>query len=66
MGFSQFIARSAFELAARQGTDSDDDEAPDAGQKELYISWALLILSVLLIAAFLTSYYLQSKRIQGG
>ncbi len=60
---SLFI-RSAVELVARQGTDSDDDDAPEAGQKEIWASWALFILILLLIAAFFTSYVLQSKRIQ--
>jgi solute carrier family 9 (sodium/hydrogen exchanger), member 6/7 len=55
--------RSAFELVARQGTDSDPDE-PEAGQKEILSSWALLILIILLIAAFFASYVLHSKRIQ--
>lgn len=56
--------RSALALVvARQGTDSDD-EAPEAGEKEILSSWALLILIILLIAAFFTSYVLQSKRIQ--
>ena len=57
------LIRSAIELVARQGTDSDDD-APEAGQKEILNSWALLILIILLIAAFFTSYVLQSKKIQ--
>ncbi|KAK5167541.1 monovalent cation:H+ antiporter, CPA1 (nhx1) [Saxophila tyrrhenica] len=55
--------RSAVELVTRQGSDSDD-EAPEAGEKEILSSWALLILIILLIAAFFTSYVLQSKRIQ--
>lgn len=59
------LLRSAFALLQpRQGTDSDPDGAPEAGQKEIFSSWALLILIVLLIAAFFTSYVLQSKKIQ--
>ena len=57
------LIRSAVEILARQGTDSDEDE-PEAGQKEIFSSWALLILIVLLIAAFFTSYILQSRKIQ--
>lgn len=54
-----------FRLASAQGTDSDDsDQAPEAGRQEILSSWALLILIILLIAAFFTSYVLQSKRIQ--
>jgi sodium/hydrogen exchanger-like protein 6/7 len=60
---TSLIIRSAVELVARQGTDSDDDE-PEAGQKEIASSWALLILISLLIAALFTSYVLQSKKIQ--
>ncbi|EMC97144.1 hypothetical protein BAUCODRAFT_68487 [Baudoinia panamericana UAMH 10762] len=64
MGFHQYLARTALQLAARQTSDSDDSEDAEPGQKEIYASWALLILIVLLIVAFFTSYVLQSKRIQ--
>ena len=60
---AELIRSSLSLLDKRQGTDSDDD-APEAGQKEIFSSWALLILISLLIAAFFTSYALQSKRIQ--
>lgn len=63
MGFAIF-ARSAVELLARQGTDSDPDDEPEAGQKEIFSSWALLILIGLLIIAFFMSYLLQSRKIQ--
>lgn len=63
MGF-HLIARSAIQLAARQTSDSDDSDDAEAGQKEIYASWALLILITLLIVAFFTSYVLQSKKIQ--
>ncbi|EEB09412.1 CPA1 sodium ion/proton antiporter [Schizosaccharomyces japonicus yFS275] len=50
----------------RQADDLDDD--PDADTtpalQELYSSWALFILLVLLIGALLTSYYVQLKRIR--
>lgn len=64
MGFSHYVARSAAQLAARQTSDSDDDDDAEAGQKEIYSSWALLILIFLLILAFFTSYVLRSKKIQ--
>ena len=64
MGFSHYVARSAVQLAARQTSDSDDDDDAEAGQKEIYSSWALLILIFLLILAFFTSYVLRSKKIQ--
>ncbi|KAF7189277.1 Endosomal/prevacuolar sodium/hydrogen exchanger [Pseudocercospora fuligena] len=64
MGFSHFVARNAIQLAARQTSDSDDEEDPEAGQKEIYSSWALLILICLLVLAFFTSYFLRSRKIQ--
>lgn len=64
MGFSHLLTRNAFELIARQTSDSDDDEDQDAGKKEIYSSWALLILISLLILAFFTSYVLRSRKIQ--
>jgi hypothetical protein len=36
----------------------------EAGQKEIFSSWALFILIMLLILALFTSYILQSKKIQ--
>ena len=36
----------------------------EAGQKEIFSSWALFILITLLILALFTSYMLQSKKIQ--
>ncbi|KAF2766709.1 sodium/hydrogen exchanger [Teratosphaeria nubilosa] len=52
------------QYAYAQTEDSDPEEDPEAGQKEIYSSWALLILIILLIIAFFTSYVLQSKKIQ--
>jgi hypothetical protein len=37
---------------------------PAAGQKEIFTSWALSILIVLLIVALFTSYTLQTRKIQ--
>ncbi|KAK5116775.1 hypothetical protein LTR62_007449 [Meristemomyces frigidus] len=68
MGFAALLHTSTrlAILNARQTTDSDDPDPDDtqAGQKEIYSSWALLILITLLIIAFFTSYVLQSKKIQ--
>ncbi|KAK4548474.1 hypothetical protein LTR36_009384 [Oleoguttula mirabilis] len=60
------LAHAALRHSVRQaGSDSDaDPDDAEAGQKEIYASWALLILIVLLIVAFFTSYVLQSKKIQ--
>ncbi|KAF2657432.1 sodium/hydrogen exchanger [Lophiostoma macrostomum CBS 122681] len=53
------------EILKRDATDADpDDEEPEAGQKEVYTSWALSILIVLLILALFTSYILQTRKIQ--
>lgn len=40
------------------------EEAPEAGQKEIFTSWALSILIVLLIIALFTSYIMQTRKIQ--
>jgi hypothetical protein len=39
-------------------------EPAEAGQKEIFTSWALFILIMLLITALFTSYLLQQKKIQ--
>jgi hypothetical protein len=39
-------------------------DAPEAGKKEFFSSWALFILIVLLIFALFTSYILQQRKIQ--
>lgn len=46
----------------RDASDPDDTEDPDTGQKEIFSSYALLILILLLIVAFFTSYILRSKK----
>ena len=63
MSFSQYITYGAFQLATREAEDADEDN-PDSGQNEIYASWSLLILILLLILAFFTSYLLRSKKIQ--
>lgn len=68
MGRSTLLHSATFlfasTLVAAQGADSDEIDEPEAAAKEISSSWALLILIVLLIGAFFTSYVLQSKRIQ--
>ncbi|PVI07598.1 hypothetical protein DM02DRAFT_608689 [Periconia macrospinosa] len=39
-------------------------EEPEAGQKEIFTSWALSILIVLLIVALFTNYILHTRKIQ--
>ncbi|KAF2474023.1 sodium/hydrogen exchanger [Lindgomyces ingoldianus] len=51
------------EILKREASDADPDE-PEAGQKEIFTSWALSILIVLLIIALFTSYILQTRKIQ--
>ncbi|KAK9466013.1 Cation/H+ exchanger [Lipomyces arxii] len=41
-----------------------DDELNDPSQEELYSSWALFIIILLLIGSLWTSYYLQVRKIQ--
>ncbi|KAF3042055.1 monovalent cation:H+ antiporter, CPA1 (nhx1) [Didymella keratinophila] len=53
------------QLLKRDAVDADpDEEAPEAGQKEIFTSWALSILIVLLIIALFTSYIMQTRKIQ--
>ncbi|KAK1140254.1 monovalent cation:H+ antiporter, CPA1 (nhx1) [Aspergillus melleus] len=56
--FHQLLRR-----AAESETDPDED-APEAGTKEFFSSWALFILIMLLMFALFTSYILQQKKIQ--
>ncbi|KIX10538.1 sodium/hydrogen exchanger 3 [Rhinocladiella mackenziei CBS 650.93] len=58
------LAGATINLLRRQVEDVDPDEPSEAGQKEIFSSWALFILIMLLIAALFTSYILQQKRIQ--
>ncbi|KAK9449356.1 Sodium/hydrogen exchanger family-domain-containing protein [Limtongia smithiae] len=55
-------------LAKRQSDgeldDSIDGEVNDPSQQELYSSWAIFILILLLIGSLWTSYYLQIRKIQ--
>jgi solute carrier family 9 (sodium/hydrogen exchanger), member 6/7 len=44
--------------------DLDPEDPTNATEEELYSSWALLILSSLLIATLWMSYYLQLKKIR--
>ncbi|KNG90947.1 endosomal/prevacuolar sodium/hydrogen exchanger [Aspergillus nomiae NRRL 13137] len=51
----------------RRAADSESDpeeDAPEAGTKEFFSSWALFILIMLLMFALFTSYILQQKKIQ--
>ncbi|EDU40727.1 sodium/hydrogen exchanger 8 /H(+) exchanger 8 [Pyrenophora tritici-repentis Pt-1C-BFP] len=52
------------ELLKRDASDADPDDEPEAGQKEIFTSWALSILIILLIIALFTSYILHTRKIQ--
>ncbi|KAI9704700.1 MAG: monovalent cation:H+ antiporter, CPA1 (nhx1) [Bogoriella megaspora] len=61
------IANGVFEVLRKRdsaGGDPDDPGEPEAAQKEIFASWALLILIVLLIVALFTSYLLQTRKVQ--
>ncbi|KAL4909465.1 hypothetical protein BDW74DRAFT_165906 [Aspergillus multicolor] len=52
------------EPAADYDTDPDDGDAPEAGTKEFFSSWALFIMITLLMLALFTSYILQQRKIE--
>ncbi|ETI22964.1 sodium/hydrogen exchanger 3 [Cladophialophora carrionii CBS 160.54] len=58
------LVGATLNLLRRQVEDADPDEPSEAGQKEIFSSWALFILIMLLIAALFMSYILQQKKIQ--
>ncbi|GAB7347800.1 hypothetical protein MBLNU459_g5341t1 [Dothideomycetes sp. NU459] len=63
MSLKMLLYGAALDVIKREATDADPDE-PEAGQKEVFASWALFILIVLLIVALFTSYLLQMRKIQ--
>ncbi|TVY65714.1 Endosomal/prevacuolar sodium/hydrogen exchanger [Lachnellula suecica] len=60
---SAAIAGVAFELLKRAEED-DEGEGPDTSQREIFSSWALFIMIMLLITALFTSYILQQKKVE--
>ncbi|KAJ9136718.1 Sodium/hydrogen exchanger [Pleurostoma richardsiae] len=56
------IASSTTELI-RRAAEETDPEGSDSSKKEIYASWALFILIMLLIVAFFTSYFLQQRKV---
>ncbi|OGE57027.1 hypothetical protein PENARI_c002G03293 [Penicillium arizonense] len=61
---TQFMNDALHALLRRAAEDSDPDDAPEAGNKEITSSWALFIMIMLLMFALFTSYMLQQKKIQ--
>ncbi|CAK7230515.1 monovalent cation:H+ antiporter, CPA1 (nhx1) [Sporothrix eucalyptigena] len=47
----------------RRASDETDSEGGDSSKKEIYASWAIFILIMLLIVAFFTSYILQQQKV---
>ncbi|EHL01163.1 putative Uncharacterized Na(+)/H(+) antiporter C15A10.06 [Glarea lozoyensis 74030] len=60
---SAVIASVAYQLLKRDD-DETDGEGPDTSQREIFSSWALFIMIMLLITALFTSYMLQQKKIE--
>ncbi|KAG9234452.1 Sodium/hydrogen exchanger family-domain-containing protein [Amylocarpus encephaloides] len=60
---SALIANVALQLLKRE-EESDDGEDPDTSQREIFSSWALFIMIMLLITALFTSYMLQQKKVE--
>ncbi|OAX77927.1 sodium/hydrogen exchanger 3 [Emergomyces africanus] len=62
---ADFVRDVVVEVLRKRGEDdADPDESPEAGEKELFASWALFILIMLLITALFTSYILQQRKVQ--
>lgn len=62
---TQVLQDVAYSILRRASNNDDDaDDPAEAGQKEIFTSWALFIIIVLLITALFTSYILQQKKIQ--
>ncbi|KXG50169.1 Na+/H+ exchanger [Penicillium griseofulvum] len=61
---SQYMNDALHALLRRAAEDSDPDDAPEAGSKEITSSWALFIMIMLLMFALFTSYILQQRKIQ--
>ncbi|KAJ5759999.1 hypothetical protein N7520_007155 [Penicillium odoratum] len=61
---TQLMSDTLHALLRRASEDTDPDDAPDSGSKEITSSWALFIMIMLLMFALFTSYILQQRKIQ--
>ncbi|CAG8949443.1 hypothetical protein HYFRA_00005073 [Hymenoscyphus fraxineus] len=68
---SEFITNVALQLLKREddetegeGHKADARIGPDTSQREIFSSWALFIMIMLLITALFTSYMLQQKKVE--
>ncbi|KAJ0352855.1 hypothetical protein COL154_003659 [Colletotrichum chrysophilum] len=57
------LAGTALRIVQR-AAEEGDPESSDGSQKEIFAAWALFISIMLLIIAFLTSYFLQERKIE--
>ncbi|KAH7360912.1 Sodium/hydrogen exchanger family-domain-containing protein [Rhexocercosporidium sp. MPI-PUGE-AT-0058] len=62
---SAVIGTVAYQMLMKRVDDDDSEEGtPDSSQMEIFSSWALFIMIMLLIAALFTSYMLQQKKVE--
>ncbi|KAJ5461274.1 Endosomal/prevacuolar sodium/hydrogen exchanger [Penicillium daleae] len=61
---TQVMGEALHALLRRAAEDTDPDDSPEAGSKEITSSWALFIMIMLLMFALFTSYILQQRKIQ--
>ncbi|RKF82738.1 Endosomal/prevacuolar sodium/hydrogen exchanger [Golovinomyces cichoracearum] len=58
------IIASIFAQVLKRDLEDDFENEPDSAQMEIFSSWALFIMIMLLMAALFTSYILQQKRVE--
>ncbi|KAI9368768.1 Sodium/hydrogen exchanger family-domain-containing protein [Aspergillus egyptiacus] len=62
---SSLVCSAIFKVFQKpRGEPYDDTDAPEAGTKEFFSSWALFIMITLLMLALFTSYILQQRKIE--
>ncbi|KAH9216489.1 Sodium/hydrogen exchanger family-domain-containing protein [Leptodontidium sp. 2 PMI_412] len=61
---SAVIGTVAYQMLMKRVDEDDSEDAPDSSQMEIFSSWALFIMIMLLIAALFTSYMLQQKKVE--
>jgi len=58
------IQRVGIHRPGRWNKSADRNPGPDSSQREIFSSWALFIMIMLLITALFTSYMLQQKKVE--
>ncbi|KAG4427782.1 hypothetical protein IFR05_016736 [Cadophora sp. M221] len=61
---SAVIGTVAYQMLLKRADEDDSEDGPDSSQMEIFSSWALFIMIMLLIAALFTSYMLQQKKVE--